>query len=106
MVEALKADDFRPHIGSNYSVQTADGTNVDLQLTEVTDHGSPGTDTGAPPEARLDQFSLVLTGPVEPLLTQQIYELKGPDAQAVELFIVPMGPDATGEMMQYHIAFA
>ena len=106
MEEALKADDFRPHVGGTYALSTPDGTNVDLELTEVTEHGPPGPDPDAPPEAQLDQFSLVLSGPLEPILEQQIYKLEGPGAQEHELFLVPMGPNAAGTNMQYHIAFA
>lgn len=105
MGQALTAEFFRPHIGATYATRTADGTAVELSLTEVTQHDKTD-DSGAPPEAELDQFSLVLTGPPEPILEQQIYALAGPGAQELELFMVPMGPDATGTTMQYHIAFA
>ena len=48
-------------------------------------------------------FSIVLRGPMEPLLTQNIYKVEKQGMEPMDLFLVPIGPDKTG--MQYEAVF-
>ena len=49
-------------------------------------------------------FSIVLRGPMEPFLEQQIYEVSHEKIGEMEIFLVPLGPDKTG--MKYEAVFA
>lgn len=49
------------------------------------------------------RYSVVLEGPLEPLLDQQICEFAFPDGQTHSLFMVPLGPK--GEAMRYELVF-
>jgi hypothetical protein len=48
-------------------------------------------------------FALVFCGPLEPVLSQQIYCLESESLGALELFLVPIGP--AGDAMQYEAIF-
>ena len=48
-------------------------------------------------------FALVFRGPLEPVLSQQIYALESESLGEIELFLVPIGP--TGDAMQYEAVF-
>lgn len=99
-VENLTPGDFEPHVGSTFRVPAGPGTSMELVLFEVqrlTDLRR--TVTGA---ARPDTvaFSLCWHGPRSPFLPQGIYRLEHPALGPIELFIVPIGPDAVGMRYQ------
>ena len=48
-------------------------------------------------------FSLIFRGPCEPVLPQRIYPLASETLGALELFLVPIGPDKEG--MRYEAVF-
>ena len=48
-------------------------------------------------------FSIVLRGPMEPSLEQQIYKVSHEKIGEMEMFLVPLGPDKTG--MKYEAVF-
>jgi hypothetical protein len=56
---------------------------VDLELVDVTESAAPGA-------KRRVQFSVVFSGPAEPILPQAIYGLEHPKLGAFELFLVPI----------------
>jgi hypothetical protein len=43
---------------------------------------------------------LTFRGPREPLLRQRMYPLHHPSLGKLELFLVPIGPDASGQRYQ------
>jgi hypothetical protein len=73
------------------------GTSAALTLVEVTVLGGDAT------SARRQPFSLVFRGPRVPLLPQRIYRLEHDRMGALELFIVPLGPDGDG--LRYEAIF-
>lgn len=89
---AATADDFGPHVGTAFT--TVDGT--DLHLASVTQHG---------PGAQREQFSLIFTAGANALLPQGIQGLSHPTLGDLDLFLVPIGPDADGQH-RYEAAFA
>lgn len=71
---------------------------LDLQLLRVDKRGAfdPEID-------KRQAFSLVFRGPGEPVLPQRIYPLVSATLGALELFLVPIGPDKEG--MRYEAVF-
>jgi hypothetical protein len=68
--------------------------NVALELVEVNEANySP----------RLENFSLLFRGPLEPVFPQCIYRLSHATLGGIELFLVPLGPDGQG--MRYEAVF-
>jgi hypothetical protein len=100
MLENFTVESFSGRIGDGFRITGPGSTVVEAQLTEATavgDARSPGTGERAP-------FSLVLRGPLEPILPQRIYRFEHEALGAFDLFIVPIGPDEAG--MQYEAVFA
>lgn len=90
--DALSA--FQKVAGTKFEVILASG-NVQLVLSKVTDHGSTPAH---------EQFSLMLLGPGDKFLPQQIYSLRHEILGELELFLVPVGQKSDGSY-QYEIIF-
>ena len=73
-----------------------------MELIEVTEPGSaPIADETAP---KRRPFSIVLRGPMDALLPQNIYEVEHEEMGALSIFMVPIGPDREG--MRYEAVFS
>jgi uncharacterized protein DUF6916 len=97
MLDALTHESFRPHVGTPFRVGTeGSGTSLTLTLFEVTLLGGAGP-------ARRQPFSLLFHGPRTPVLPQRIYRFEHEQMGDLEIFIVPIGPDADG--MRYEAIF-
>ncbi len=91
----LEPQYFKDHQEEPVSVK-ADDVEIEARIVEVTEM------------ERLEgqerpRFSVVLEGPLEPLLDQRTYEFEFPDGQRHDLFMVPIGPK--GEAMRYELVF-
>jgi hypothetical protein len=100
--EWLTYDDFAGRVGEPFDVATAVGEPIRLELIEATEGSEPGGTSADGEERR--QFSLVFRGPVDQPLAQGIQSLDHGTLGELVLFLVPIGPDATG--MRYEAAFA
>jgi len=101
-IEWLTHDQFAGRLGERFAVTAGDGPPVPIELVETTEGSEPG---GRGPEGQERwQFSLVFRGPATPVMPQGIYPLAHPELDDLELFLVPIGPDAEG--MRYEAAFA
>jgi hypothetical protein len=109
-LETLTAGDFRDNLGSCFRLTAGSAGNglavsFEVKLIEVSEHAS-----GAPGAFRAP-FSLLFYGPLTPVLPQAIYRLEHERLGALELFIVPVGPDepaAPGQAptaMRYEVVF-
>ena len=58
--------------------------------------------SGTPTNNR-EPFSIVFRGPSEPFIEQNTYKVENETLGAMEIFLVPLGPDSTG--MQYEAVF-
>ncbi len=89
----VTAEHFLPHKGDTYVVSAAPAAglpqDVALELVEV-NHYPP-----QPGRARTP-FSLVFRGPSGCYLPQRIYHLEHPAMGGMELFLVPIQPQADG----------
>ena len=92
MTKLYVLGDFTPYLHTQF--QIGDEEKLELELTSATDYSN----------AQLEQFSLIFTGPISPCLPQRLYELSHPQMDNVELFLVPVGPDKTGNL--YEAAFS
>jgi hypothetical protein len=82
VLETFTAETFEPRLHERFELVTDDGR-VDLELAEVTESDAPGA-------KRRAQFSIVFSGPTEPIFPQAIYRLEHPELGAFELFLVPI----------------
>jgi hypothetical protein len=87
MLDRLTAADFAPLVDRTFACQVA-GSTVELQLGSATELGP--LRAGQPRAA----FSLVFWGP--PALPQGMYRVHHPTLGALDIFMVPIGPDARG----------
>ena len=78
------------HLGSN---------SLEMQLVECRKLSIPGRSDGS-----REPFALLFRGPKTPVLPQRMYRFDFEQLGAVEIFIVPIGPDDFG--MQYEAIFA
>jgi hypothetical protein len=97
MPEDLKIGDFFERVGEGFRVPFAGGA-IEITLLEVTslaraDHAGP----------RRAPFSLIFRGPLRPALVQHTWPLEHPALGRLEVFLVPIGPDASG--MRYEAVF-
>jgi hypothetical protein len=94
-VNALTLEDFSACEGDVFHVVAGDGE-LEFRLARVDRLGDPRPGARAP-------FSVIFRGPTAPVLPQAIYRFAHPRFAALELFIVPIGPE--GDAMQYEAVF-
>ena len=95
MIDKLNKEDFDAQVGSKVKLQLDQESGCDLVLEEVVHIGAKQA-RGASRHA----FSLLLRGPEDLDLQQQIYKVEIGEMEAMHLFVVPLGPDpATGAML-------
>ncbi len=92
--------DFLDNVGTEFTAaRELDGNALVLELVSVTPLPSTGVGQRAQP------FSLEFRGPNEPLLEQRIHSLEHDELGALELFLVPLGPDSETGRMRYEAIF-
>src|SRR4051812_36752554 len=94
---SVTRETFAPHLGSRFTVALSDGA-LELELYAI-------ESLRASPSAPRAPFVLRLRTPaVTAYLPQQIYALAHPALGTLEIFLVPLGADASG--MRYEAVFA
>jgi len=94
MSEDLNSRIFSEHLNSTFGLAVPDSESVGLQLVEVTERNAPpGT----------EQFSVLFRGPQNGTISQGIHTLRHEQLGELQLFLVPLGPDAMG--MRYEAVF-
>jgi hypothetical protein len=83
---SLTVATFADRVGEQFTLEDQPDS-YPLVLTECERHGASLT---------REAFSLMFLGPVEPVLPQQIYPLRHEQLGVLELFLVPLGCDASG----------
>jgi hypothetical protein len=94
VLDRLTADSFEPAVGQTFVLDGGEAGALELELLEsrLHDPDAPAEDSSG---ARAP-FSLLFRGPVEPVLPQRIYHVEHLSVGAIDIFIVPVGQDATG----------
>ena len=101
MSEALKefnAETFQPRVGELFRVIVDEQWEMQTRLTAVTPWGHEE----AASRPRIP-FSLVFHAAANAVIPQAIYRVENANLEPMELFLVPIGPDAQG--MQYEAVF-
>ncbi len=99
MLDQLRCADFAPLVGEAFQVQLEDLAPIPLRLVSATETGASRTLEQRPP------FSLMFLGPEsQQYLRQGTYRLGHERMPGLELFLVPLGPQAG--RMQYEAIFA
>ena len=104
-LDSLRAEHFREARNTRFRViHTApeEGTpaSSEIELIDVTE--SPASDTMG---TFRRPFSVLFHGPLDPVLPQAIYRLEQERFGALELFLVPVGPDEAATAMRYEAVF-
>ena len=100
-LDQLTAADFRPLLEQVFELHSPAGQTLSLTLFEVSELGR--LPEGAPVAGRRP-FSLLFRSPGPGYLPQAIYLLAHPQMEALEIFLVPLGPDGQG--MRYQAIFS
>lgn len=101
MLDQLSAADFAPHVDTMFRIAFSDGQ-VELRLAEVQE--LPRATAAPSREAARTPFSLLFVHSGATFyLPQRIYTLEHAALGAIEIFVVPLGPDARG--MRYQAIF-
>lgn len=99
MLEALTANDFKPHVGEAYRLVPTEGEPVEAVLATVMDY-ERGLPEGRSP------FTVTFRAPPGTALPQGMFRVEHERAEPLDLFIVPIGPDADAAGMLYEAVFA
>ena len=87
-LEALRMVDFAPLVGQAFRIRLEGVEPIDLELETVSAAGR------SPREGDRTPFSLLFLGPVSSrYLLQHTYTLEHEALDALDLFIVPLGPE-------------
>lgn len=97
MLEALTFGDFSGRVGEEFRLEGPSGA-VPLTLVEVVNLA--GRENAGP---RRSPFSLIFRGPAAPLVPQRTWPITHETLGRLEIFLVPIGPDASG--MRYEAIF-
>lgn len=93
----LTADDFLPHVGIGFALNTPHGDSLPLRLAAVAPH------CAAVPTRANAGFTLNFVGPSGFVLPQAIYPIGHPTLGTIEIFLVSSGPEQGG--VGYHAVF-
>lgn len=101
VLDKLTSDDFLPYLNQIFHLYAEPDKVLDVELIEVV----PGD---ASPERvksglRKQAFAITFRGPKDTYLPQRIYRIEHREFGAIEIFLVPIGPDAQG--MRYEAVF-
>lgn len=102
VLESLDMTTFAGRVGEQFRILIDEASTLTTRLIEVT----PAPDVDGC-QARVDgraPFSLVFRSPPGAPLPQHIYRLQHDELGTLDLFLVPIGPDAEG--MRYEAVFS
>jgi hypothetical protein len=98
-LEQLQSNDFSSYLNQAFTIRLDGVEPIELELVLVTERGKafrPGT---------RQPFSLHFLGPVSTqYLAQHMYRLEHPELGALEIFLVPLGPEEG--RMRYEAIFS
>ena len=82
---------FEQHVGTEFAIDLGGGTVIQTLLDSV--HRQATRSHGD----RTEPFSLTFVGPRDTPLPQATYSLEHSDLGSLDIFLVPIGPDASGK---------
>lgn len=96
MLQDLSHSSFEEQLNTPFRIHFGGETPLEVVLYEVRlhePHGGP----------RTQPYSVYFRGPRQPVLPQAIYRMEHDRVEAMDLFLVPIGPDEKG--MRYEAVF-
>jgi hypothetical protein len=96
MLQDLTAVSLEAHLGTPFRIDLGGASPLGVELYEIARHEQH-------PGPRQQPFSAYFRGPYSPILPQRIYTLEHDRLGTLEIFLVPIGPDAQG--MRYEAVF-
>ncbi|MGR8935950.1 MAG: DUF6916 family protein [Gammaproteobacteria bacterium] len=96
MLETLTKESWATYLNSSFQVDIEGEHALLMQLQSVSGYGRPL-------DGKREAYSLLFRGPLQPLLPQRIYAIRHEQLGQLEIFLVPIGPDAEG--MRYEAVF-
>ena len=97
-LSTITLKDFEDYLGQTFTVTLENGEGIDLELFQAKPLGTVDQET-----TTHRPFSVLFRGPLEPILTQQMYPIENSILGEQLLFLVPIGPDESG--MVYDATF-
>lgn len=91
MLDKLTLESFAPHVGEEFRLPLDAERALVLHLLQIDVWSHPTSERRA-----RAPFTLVFRGPAAAAFPQGIYLLQHPVLGSLELFLVPIGPDAQG----------
>jgi hypothetical protein len=101
-LESLTAASFAEHLKTVFRLLTG-GEPLPLELVEVQRASYADEPAAVGPAGRREPFNLLFRGPRSPYARQGIHRLEHDELGTLEIFLVPLGPDASG--MRYEAVF-
>jgi hypothetical protein len=101
-LRSLTADAFAAHLNTVFRLQTG-AEPLPLELVEVQRASYADDPAAVGPSGRREPFTIRFRGPRSPYARQAIYRLEHDRMGTLEIFLVPLGPDAAG--MRYEAIF-
>ena len=95
MLDRLTVADFAPHVGKTFEIETGE-TRVAAELAWARNVGEePPSESG-----RRRAFSIALRTAPDVRLSQRIHAVQHPALGRLEIFLVPVQPDARGNLYE------
>jgi hypothetical protein len=98
MLDKLTIDHFKEHIGSTFQATPSlggDAFELELRRADPSHHAAAEGDDGKQDRER-DPFSIEFHSRLPHHVPQQIFALEHDGLGKLDLFLVPLGPDADG----------
>ncbi len=99
MLDKLTVTDFSQYVDQKFFIHVGENEPMELALVEAIEVGAAPKD----PQYR-QAFSVLFVGPAQPILPQRIYRIEHEEMGALDLFLVPLGPNRDG-FMRYESVF-
>ncbi len=96
--DSLSLSTFDGRQGESFAIRAEQPSDLRLELAEVNRLGGD-SDTREP-------FGLIFLGPLDPILSQATYTLEHEQLGAIDLFLVPVGPNKEETAIQYEAVFS
>jgi uncharacterized protein DUF6916 len=93
-LQQVSLGDFSPHLGTRFQVDLDGQGALEVELIEAV---ALRPRSGGRISLRSEPFSLVMRGPLSPVLNQRIHRLSHEALGKIEVFLVPIGPDEVGQ---------
>jgi hypothetical protein len=100
MLDTLTLETFQPLVGAPFAVLVGEDRFMPAHLVAAQPLAIDGDS-----RRKRAPFTLIFRGPTGGHLPQNTYPVRGGGMDDIELFLVPLGPDETGDGMLYEAVF-